>query len=271
MSVKSALHCKYKRYLKLNILLYNCRRYQHKKVPNAMNSKIALKQIKDLQKFNSQNMVTEAFKIYTNLHNTQQNEYVINEVLNCCKQMLKNKNDINTTKVIEYIKNSVINTNENVYVKNTLISIYSQCKDITNAIKVFDSIPKHKKTIVSINAMMTCFINNKKTEKAISLYEYYSHSLNLDKDDVSNLLFIKACGTHKKYDKKGEQFIQSLQFNDINSHSIKLITTLIDFYGKTDMNKALQIFDNVPINKKSISSVSVIMKCFIDKNEKKKK
>ena len=145
MSGKAALPTRGARCLQLNMLQNN----------GTIDSYAAVKKIKYLQKSNngSKNLIKEAFAIYNNLHKSQQNEYVINALLTCCKKDKKLSND--TIKVINHIKNQIMNSNDNnVYAKNTLISVYSQCKDITNATKVFDSIPKHKKTVVSINNMM---------------------------------------------------------------------------------------------------------------------
>ena len=113
--------------------------------------------------------IKDAFEIYGNLHETQQNEFVINAVLNCCKRLLKTKgrkrSDIDfTIKVINHMKNSLMSTNDNqyIYAKNSLIHIYGNyLKDISNAFYIFNSIPSSKKNISCINSMMTAYNNNK--------------------------------------------------------------------------------------------------------------
>ena len=107
-----------------------------------MNSSDAVKQINDLQKHNNQSMLREAFRIYNNLDDVGTNKFVINALVGCCKQMLKKKMDKNTMKIIDRIKNSIITDSGNVYAKASLISVYSKCYDVNNALKLFHSIPQ---------------------------------------------------------------------------------------------------------------------------------
>eukprot|EP01084_Bolivina_argentea_P275739 470320_1 len=125
-NVRCSKHLKLVHHFSFKIIKVNKSTLQFK----PMNSYDAVKKIKHLEKCNEQNMVKEAFKIFNNLDESQQNEYVIHALLNVCKKMLKKTKDIDTMKVINYIKKSVINTNDNIYVKNSLISIYLQCKDM---------------------------------------------------------------------------------------------------------------------------------------------
>ena len=102
----------------------------------------------------------------------------------------KEKMDIITMNVINDIKFSLMNTEkDNVFAKRLLMSIYVDCKDITNALKVFESIPQNEQSITSINNMMRHCINHNKNDNAILIYEQYNGKNN----DIANTLFIKAC------------------------------------------------------------------------------
>ena len=48
--------------------------------------------------------------------------------------------------------------------------------------------PENKKYMITINAMINCFIDNNQNEKAISMYQEYNNK----HDNVSNLLLITA-------------------------------------------------------------------------------
>eukprot|EP01084_Bolivina_argentea_P232083 391225_1 len=74
---------------KSTLLENDGKKYKRPIMTIKMNSHTAVKKIKDLQKYNEQNMITKAFEIYNDLDETQKNEFVINAVLNCCKKMLK--------------------------------------------------------------------------------------------------------------------------------------------------------------------------------------
>eukprot|EP01084_Bolivina_argentea_P118169 209721_1 len=110
--------------------------------------------------------------------------------------------------------------------------------------------------------MMNAYNNNEEYNKTILLYEKY-HG---EHDDTSNVLFIKACSNIGDYD-KGKEFIKS-QIKDINNHSTEFINTLIDFYGNTgDINNALNIFHNMPQNKKDIVSIGAMMNAYNNNEE----
>eukprot|EP01084_Bolivina_argentea_P213568 362672_1 len=234
-----------------------------------MNSYDAVKKMVHLQKYCEQNIVNDAIKIYNDLHETQRNEYVINALLKCFKKRHTHKIDMDQMKLIKCIKNSLIgnNNNENIdiYNKTSLIGIYSQLKDTQTTTQIFDSIPANKKNIVTISAMMKCFMDNNQNDKAISLYEE-SNSY-IEHNDISNLLMIKACNNMNDYN-KAKKLVNTKIFidqNDINSYDIKLITTVIDFYGKNgDINDAFNIFNKIATNKKDIACAGAMMKCFID-------
>ena len=62
--------------------------------------------------------------------------------------------------VINDIKSVLMSTEDNhVFAKRLLMSIYADCKDITNALKVFDSIPQNQQDFISISSMMKYCVN----------------------------------------------------------------------------------------------------------------
>ena len=88
-----------------------------------MSSYEAVKIINNLQKYDEPNMITKSFEIYSNLDETQKNEYVIVALLKCCKQMAKKKMDIITMNVINDIKSVLMNSEDhNVFAKRLLMS-----------------------------------------------------------------------------------------------------------------------------------------------------
>ncbi len=159
-------------------------------------------------------------------------------------------------KIINDIKISIIDENENVYAKNLLISVYSKCKDVTNAMKVFDSIPKHKRNVHSMNAMIKCFIDNKQNNKAILLYEQRSDKGQCG--EVTNLLFITACINTRNYDKAKHFIDPNFRDRHSNNYSVESLNTLIVFYGRIGCTNE---------NKKDVISIATMMKCYIENNK----
>ena len=58
--------------------------------------------------------------------------------------------------------------------KDYLMSIYGECKDITNALKVFESIPTNKQNIISLSSMIKYCIDHNKNETARSFNATWS-------------------------------------------------------------------------------------------------
>ncbi len=252
-----------------------CHAYSSRKHAQTLSSYDAVKQMKHLQRQpNQANMITKAFEIYNNLDEGQQNEFVSNALLNCCKQMLKHcKTDLShTTKVIHHISNKITNNNSenNFYAKTSLISVYSQCRDVTKALEIFKAIPPNQKDIVCVSAMLKCFIENEQSNQALRLYDTYANVIGRN-NDVCNLLFIKACIGSDNCE-RAKELIDSQNMSDkthINSHSIEFLTCLIDFYGiNGNVCKAWHIFENVsPKNKLNIICINAMMACLIGNNE----
>ena len=89
------------------------------------------------------------------------------------------------------IKN--VNNHSNEFI-NTLIDFYGKTGDPNNALNIFNKISRNEKEdIVSIRAMMNAYNHNEEYHKSISLYQKYNNNDNIKHNDVSNILFIKAC------------------------------------------------------------------------------
>eukprot|EP01084_Bolivina_argentea_P105966 189771_1 len=93
-----------------------------------------------------------AIKACINANRFEQGKYIIDEDINC------NFTDL-------YGENTV-----SIELLNTMISFYGCFNDIKHAKQIFHSIPRKKKDIVTITAMMKCCINNNENHLAISLY-----------------------------------------------------------------------------------------------------
>ena len=149
----------------------------------------------------------------------------------------------------------------NLKQKTLIIDLYSQCYDIKNALKIYDSIPSNKLDIICIGCMMKGYINNNYNHEAIKLYDSYNGKHN----DFLKHLYIKSCINLKSYT-KGLQFVETnIDHNNINNHSIQLINTLIEFYfyDNYKLDKALKIFDSIDDKKLQIETINVMIKGYI--------
>ncbi len=72
---------------------------------------------------------------------------------------------------------------------------------------------------------MKCLIENHKNELAIEIYEKYKNNIRLN--NISHLLFLKACINIGQYE-KGNRLFNYEKIN-MNSFDIQFITHLINF------------------------------------------
>eukprot|EP01083_Nonionella_stella_P131570 399807_1 len=104
---------------------------------------------------------------------------------------------------------------------NTVLSFHGHMNDMDSACHMFGLIPQDRKDVVSINTMMKCYLNNDRSKDAVLLYEVEmmnEHKL----DDISHLLYLKACISINDYH-KGQTFIhQHLHKLDDISHLLYL-------------------------------------------------
>ena len=180
------------------------------------------------------------------LRNSDMSQYFmdIRKLISKCDQ------DINKLQTIH----SLIN-HDNVYVKTALINQYGKYKNgLQDALKVFHSFTKDNINSVSVNSMMTVYLDHNQSGNALRLYNTHKHI----HDDRSHVLAIKAC-TNTKNIKLGIQIHNRLKRNQ----DIYLKTVLINFYGTNGMIKdGINVFNS--ITDKNVVSINAMMKAYID-------
>eukprot|EP01083_Nonionella_stella_P298828 1014203_1 len=144
---------------------------------------------------------------------------------------------------------------------NTVLSFHGHMNDMDSACRMFDLIPQNRKDVVSMNAMMKCYINNDRAKDAVLLYD--DEMLNEKKlDDISHLLYLKACISTNDYH-KGQTVIHR-HLPKLQHLSIAFINCIIHFYCHySDINAAFHVFNSVSRDKKDVVSINVMMKCLI--------
>ncbi len=98
----------------------------------------------------------------------------INIALNVFNKMdcTKRNGNIGEYSKCEKIINDISDLNNcSLEFVNTLIDYYGRIGNINNALKLFENVPENRKDNVLINTMMSCFIDNDKSYKAILLYK----------------------------------------------------------------------------------------------------
>ncbi|KAI5062641.1 hypothetical protein GOP47_0023180 [Adiantum capillus-veneris] len=115
-------------------------------------------------------------------------------------------------------------------VSNTLIDTYTKCGSFQDAWGVFVSIVK--KDVVSYNVMITSFIQQGFSEKAISLYGQMKQD-SLKPNETTFVSILKAC-THLRDGERGKKFHKEILKDGCKLNSF-LASTLIDMYAKCGM------------------------------------
>ena len=147
-----------------------------------------------------------------------------------------------------------------VELMNSMIDFFGEFGDVEAAQNVFGAVPDGVANAVTLNVMMTCFLNHHDTDKALELYSAMSRL----HDDVSHLLALKSC-IESKDEQFGREVIASMNRHRDHRPSNELVTTLIDFHGEFgDVEAAQSVFDGIPRAQRSVECIGAMMKCNIN-------
>ena len=240
-------------------------------------------------------LITKAFQIYESIEE-EPNYHAVNKMLNLCLSLNKPEKLSIIWKDIERVMHQKLiafpslikwsiktnnfekgkeihqqiperQLNDNVFILCALVNFYGHFKDIVTAQDIFHSIPNRLKNSVSLNTMMTAFINNDYNAKALDVYEKW----NKIHDDTSHLSAIKACINTNNQDKGMHIIDQSINIQQ-SAHSNDLLNTLINFNGHFgDIVAAKVIFKHM-LSKMNIDIITInsMMKVLVINGKSKK-
>ncbi|KNA21103.1 hypothetical protein SOVF_046250 [Spinacia oleracea] len=140
----------------------------------------------------------------------------------------------------------------------SLMELYSLCGRYDDACKVFDDMP-HRDT-VAYNALLSCFMNNKRTRDVLSVFKSMQ-TLEIDcrPDEVTCLLLLQACGDLGTLD-FGRSIVGYMEKYGYGN-SMRLNNALITTYSKCgSVDDAYRIFESMPA--KNLVSWSSMISCF---------
>ncbi|KAM7480014.1 hypothetical protein LguiA_028227 [Lonicera macranthoides] len=165
-----------------------------------------------------------------------------------------NSKDLDTGKVIHgHIKGSGIETT--VPVGTALINMYSKCRVIEFARKVFNEMPKEN--IVSWNSLIHGFLECGLSNEALRFFNRIQ-SCRLKADEVTMLGLILACRDSGELN-DGAQVHSYTESSGLLTGSTLLSNALIDMYAKCgSMTRARSVFDKMS-SRDVISWTSIIM------------
>eukprot|EP01083_Nonionella_stella_P041545 112595_1 len=143
--------------------------------------------------------------------------------------------------------------NDNPEIMARLIDLYSYFVDVTGAEYVFNRISTSN--AMCTVAMMKLYMSVDHNDKALQIYD----PVDGYNDDFCHMLAIKACTKLNDFD-RGKYIHQHI---NVLQHHIQLKNTLIDFYANSsDIAQAIQIFDSIPNDKKSIVTINAMMEAY---------
>eukprot|EP01083_Nonionella_stella_P213419 769793_1 len=147
-----------------------------------------------------------------------------------------------------------------IFVQTALIDFYGKFGKIDCAFNEFHNIKR--KNTVSLNAMLTVYVNHTKNDDAMRLYDAF-RSLH---DDISHVLAIKACANTMNL-AKGMEIHGAATEQNACIRTVELNNALIDMYGRCgDIHKAMNIFNAIQDNQRSTVSINSIMNVSIHKD-----
>eukprot|EP01083_Nonionella_stella_P022718 62787_1 len=147
-----------------------------------------------------------------------------------------------------------------IQLKHTVIHFYGACGDINKAFYIFKSISDAEKDCVSINALMTAYINNEHYKDALKLYDATGYSL----DDTSHSLAIKCCTNTGNFNKGKKIYSALKKAKRKGDISVNIKTALMDLYGRChDVSNAEHIFNSIPTHTKNVVCYNAMMNVYV--------
>lgn len=144
--------------------------------------------------------------------------------------------------------------NHNIYVQPTLINMYTECKDVDAARRVFDKIPNP--CIISYNAIITGYARSSRPNEALSLFRELQAS-NLKPTDVTLLSVLSSCALLGALD-LGNWINEYIKKNGLNQY-VKVSTALIDMYAKCgSLDAAVTVFENMLVRDTQAWSAMIV-------------
>ena len=151
-----------------------------------------------------------------------------------------------------------LNLVQNEHIKTELIHFYGHCGDIQSAENVFhsDSSPTPH-SIICIGSMLTAYNVHQKYTETIKLFTSTLETRpEIKRNDTALSQALKACTATMDIQNGHEIARYIFEFKQ----DVRLQTALIQFYGAIgDLNRALDIFNAIPITKWDVFMVDVMM------------
>lgn len=139
-----------------------------------------------------------------------------------------------------HVLSKKLRLDSNVSVANSLISMYSKCKQITLASDIFNNL-EDKKTVVSWNAMILGFAQNSRVNEALSLF-CEMHSQKMRPDTFTMVSVIPALAELSVT--RHAKWIHGLAIRSCMDRNVYVMTALVDMYAKCGAVKmARKLFD----------------------------
>ena len=222
--------------------------------------------------YKHKDIVNKAFNIYNNVNTQTQHHLVINALVKLCvhfeitSKIFSIWNDIknqciNSQSVIGYpllikccikskkfekgkelhqILSKSMKMQQDIPTQNALIDMYGYFGDYQNALKIFNSIPDHIKTDITIGTMIRSYIKSNKYDQAMIIYEKYSSSL---KNDI----YIKGMLIHHYQNINDvENAYKIFSSIDKDKMEIACIGCMMQTYCNANMNtECIDLFQNI--------------------------
>lgn len=143
---------------------------------------------------------------------------------------------------------------DNVYASPTLINMYTECRDVESARRVFDKIPNP--CVVAFNAIITGYARNSRPNEALSLFRELQ-ACNLKPTDVTLLSVITSCALLGALE-LGKWLHEYVKKHNHLARSVKVNTALIDMFAKCgSLDAAIGVFEDMGVRDRQAWSAMI--------------
>ena len=181
--------------------------------------------------------------------------------LTVLKACINNKEYELGSKIIDECFNESIIDEYSIQFITVIIEFCASKGDIHVALKLFENINNDKMDIKCVSVLMKWLLYFDYSEKLMEIYD----NVNVKHNNVTKLLYLQACMNGNNIE-KGTDFIKTINIKNINKYNTEFVTTLMDFYGRSNnIQKVLDLY--YQFNKCSDITKLVVIKAFQNCNE----
>ncbi|CAI0472527.1 unnamed protein product [Linum tenue] len=149
-----------------------------------------------------------------------------------------------------------------LHVANSLISMYSKCGSLEDALLVFDNMSSNNRDLVSWNSMIAGYAQHGLAEEAIELFEEMKRNQQHLKPDAITFLGVLSSCRHSGFVDDGRIYFKSMADEHDVTPELDHYACLVDLLGRAGLlEEAQRVIEGMPMDPNAVIWGSLLSSC----------